>query len=757
MLLTWLLLCIQLCFECADSSGSTSTSSSLSVDAPSNSLSTVPWGITDITSSVTVPIMNASTSRPITIAANGTGQNKNPSTWSLWTANYPANCDNYFQSVWASPSLSSAWNASENAAYFSSAYDCLSSLASYASASESYEQSNVYVWWSTITRTEAADFVTATFTSTHYKLTTLCDGIPRAITGADASTYKTTYTRTDEYMSAAVVTYDTTYSTSTKPFTTPPPSCTLGCKACSMLMEAAEWSQSIYDTKSEIFTNVLFPWDCPFLPTPGDTNPLLPDDCQVDVWSAQLFYWPVTTINGNVCGKNGTTITPTPTGDGPNTYNLNGTILTSPTVYVSFYNLSYETAYFNSTSTYVGNTLMAFNASDIQSQRGYHGVDGYFSFNYADLPPNPVPSSAWFGQADCWFNKNYCIPIAMTSYAPALVFPSVFLHMTNFNPAWTAKQCVLGVEDDGIWDPPVACQPVSSLSGPALAPIASTTTVWTSQATPATPSSTPDHPPTQTMARTHTQTSSRQETSGVSFSHSLLVPSISVGHAPSSESSHLNVGGIIASALGMSRTSSDPPNMSFLNSILDQLSSSSTYSASTNGDPASSLAISAAPARGSDPIATFYHSTMEAYRESGTWAVINGTTFIAGQIVTIGSHILSIDPSGNILDGTATITLEAVNDEASATRASESSVYRTPNLSGVSTNNRSMTGSITSSSGSLSTANNLGITSMQSVKSSLIIQSSSTSDAVSSSFLQEYLAIWIFGWTAGAMALAIFL
>jgi len=714
----------------------------------------MPQATTDITSTVT--ITNASMSAPITVVANGTSQSDNPSTWSLWTTvNYPANCDNYFQSVWASPSLSSAWNASENAGYFSSAYDCLSSLASYASASESYEQSNVYVWWSTVTETEAADFVTETFTSTHYKLTTLCDGIPRAITGVNASTSKTTYTTTDEYMSATVATYRTTYSTSTKPFTTPPPRCTLGCKACSMLMEAADWTQSSYDAKSDYSANVLYPWDCPFLPTPDDTNPLLPEDCQVDVWSAQLFYWPVTTINGNVCGKSGTTITPTPTGDGPNTFNLNGTILTSPTVYVSFYNLSYETAYFNSTSSYIGNTLMAFNATDIQSQRGYHGVDGNFSFNYADLPPNPVPSSAWFGQADCWFNKNYCIPIATTSYAPALVFPSVFLHMTNFNPKWTAKQCALGVEGNGIWDPPVACQPVSSLSGPALAPITSTTTAITSPTTPATPSSTPDPPATETMTRTQTQTSTGQDASVTQSSNGVNPPSTSQAHPTPSTSSHLNIGGIIASVLGMSRTSSDPPDMSLPNSVSDQLSSSSVDSASMSGDPESPISISTAPTLGSEAVVTIDYSTMEAYRESENWAVIGGTTFKPGQTVTMGSHLLSIDPSGNILDGTATFTLESINEAVTATRASESSLSRTLNLSTEPTSSGIMTGSIVSSSGGLRTGNNLETTNMQSMGASSISQPSSTSDA-GSSLLQEQSVFWIFGWTAGAMALGIF-
>jgi len=669
---------------------------------------------------------------------------------SLWsTNNYPADCNAYYSTVSASPSASSAWNASQNTAFFSSAYDCLLSINSYVSASESFQKTDAWVWWTTVVSVETEWIDTYTYTTTSYELTTLCDGIPRAVTTEGAKSSSTTYTSTAIVRNATTTTYNSTYSTSTAPFTTPPPMCSLGCNACSMLYAAADWSQSSYDAKSDYTAEVAYPFDCPSAPDPDDTNKDGLEDCQVQVWSAQLFYWPVSTTNGNVCNKTGTTITATPTGDGPNTYNLNGTILTSPTVYVSFYNLSYESIHYNHTYSYVTDTLMSFNATDISSQRGYHGSDGTFSFDYADLPPNPVPSSAWFGQAICWFDSSECIPMATTAYAPALAFPSVFYNMSNLNPQWTAKQCALGVEGDGVWDPPVACQSASSVVGPALGPAIVTTTTSVIETTKPAPSATPTQPASQTSASdpmpastsvgsapaTASATAEAQSNVADTTEASLSNPtSVSValdtttptksqssnfvvdgntaspsgnGHTASSQgSTSRDVGGIIASALGMSRSSAisavlttqmsssqqqeDPnatdnvgttsqtgtlPNVvgtptSVIGDILGS-SWDTTTSVQSHAAPSATSAgsIHAPSVTGQDnspsddspsdqsAVLTIGGSTWTAATRSDGDMIIGGTTVAPSQTVTLGNQVVSINAAGEVVDGTSTLTI----------------------------------------------------------------------------------------------------
>lgn len=108
-----------------------------------------------------------------------------------------------------------------------------------------------------------------------------------------------------------------------------------------MLQAAADYSVTSLVSQSDYADlDIAFPFDCPYAPQPGDTNKDGVEDCVVEVWSAQMFYWPVTVTGGDLCNNTGTTVTAAPTGDGPNTFSLSDTILTSPTVYVSFYNLS---------------------------------------------------------------------------------------------------------------------------------------------------------------------------------------------------------------------------------------------------------------------------------------------------------------------------------------------------------------------------------------------------------------------------------
>ncbi|KAK5723450.1 hypothetical protein LTR15_005148 [Elasticomyces elasticus] len=419
--------------------------------------------------------------------------------WS--TVNYPTNCNAYYTSAGASPSALPKWNATQNSAFFSSAYDCLSSISVYVSSSTDWGYSNIQT--TTVTTTIPKIILTDTYTTTSYRLTTLCDGYPRVVTGVNASSTVLRSTSTHGLQESAKVTaFESTYSGA--PFPTPPPSCSLNCAACSMLIDAASYTFSSQYANNITDGEYISPVFCPYAPSPYDTDEDGSNDCQVDVYSAQLFYWPVTTVSGNICNKTGTTITATPTKEGlPNTSVLNNSItLTSPSVYVSFHNLSYITNNFNSTQSYVTNTLMAFPPDEILSMRGYHGEQGNFSLNLADLPPNQVPASAYFGQAVCQYDpETICLPILATPYQPALAFPSVFYQLSGFNTAWTGKSCQLGYAGGGIWDPPVALQAAETAEGPSAPnPVAYTTTSSAFTSTTAAPSITPVSGPAQTTS-----------------------------------------------------------------------------------------------------------------------------------------------------------------------------------------------------------------------------------------------------------------
>jgi len=240
----------------------TTSTDSTTASAPDSATSTTT------TSASATDVNNASTSAlnttTSTTAVNATTSHIS----SLWsTLVYPTDCNAYYST--ASPSALPGWNATQNSAAFASASNCLSSLNSYALASADWERSNVYVWGSTYTSLEPIGIETETISTTEYRLTTLCDGIPRAVTGVNASSTLTTRTSTVTYLSTArEITYTSTISVSTAPFTTPPPSCSLDCRQCSFLYDAFDYSISSNDAVSAYSQTYNVPYDCPGAPDP---------------------------------------------------------------------------------------------------------------------------------------------------------------------------------------------------------------------------------------------------------------------------------------------------------------------------------------------------------------------------------------------------------------------------------------------------------------------------------------------------------
>ena len=471
---------------------------------------------------------------------------------------------------------------------------------------------------------------------------------------------------------------------------------------------------------------------------------------------------PVTTINGDVCNKTGTTITATPTGNGPNTFVYQQSItLTSPSIYVSFWNLSYYTYNINKTQSYVINTLVAFPPNEIRTQRGYHGQDGNFSLNYADLPPNQIPASAWFGQGPCWPETSACLPIQKTSYAPALAFPAMFSNLATFDPRWTGSQCKVGYAGGGIWDPPVAATQQASAEGPGSAPVAYTTTSSASSTSPAAPiayttssgpvqtSSAPSIESSYTALPESTQPSSSPSVSAETPSTDAVAPSTPSSAAPSpsapessssqqeasspsSESSvhpqpgppvspssqqaasavpspssapevstasespasqqttsslsSDDVGGIIASVIGLSKTSSTAVTDSAseadlstssiseaspstqpsstdvagaLASVLAQGTTTTAVEDHTTQQPSPADPATATYASSATEYATFAlgSSTLSAIVQASGNLVVAGTTYTPGQTFSVDGQTATLGTGGAVIAGTSTIEI----------------------------------------------------------------------------------------------------
>ncbi|KAK3626486.1 hypothetical protein LTR56_019759 [Elasticomyces elasticus] len=221
---------------------------------------------------------------------------------------------------------------------------------------------------------------------------------------------------------------------------------------------------------------------------------LIPAACAVNTASLQLLYWPVSTVPGDLCHGNASTITATPTIPGqPNTVKYMTTTLTSPTVYFEFKNVYAIGTDYEAKSSYQ-NSLLPLPSASVSSRCGLLG--GGFgppqSMNYADFNM-PVPASAYRCQPKCWTNdrllattsgftyekyatENRCSTI-WDDYRPALAVPTEFATVfpsAGFKDGMDlACTFILNEAGDNIFfDPPKALTQVQSADGPsAPAPV----------------------------------------------------------------------------------------------------------------------------------------------------------------------------------------------------------------------------------------------------------------------------------------------
>ncbi|KAL4747523.1 hypothetical protein BDW72DRAFT_11955 [Aspergillus terricola var. indicus] len=277
-------------------------------------------------------------------------------------------------------------------------------------------------------------------------LTTLCDGIPRALgpremateyypgTGPCVSSYETdTYTQTF-YREPSVT-----------------PDCTLETSDCITIWQtysslSSSWRDSVVTSTPGDTNSPIRPYDCP---TPARTypeeNPC--SNCHFLPGTATLFYWPVTTAAGDLCLQNGTTIP----ASGPSTAIVNGETFISPTVYLSFTTIYAWSNRRGHPGSQCGvdhsNTIVSLHPSTLTSMRDhrnakYPRIGTAYPFNFAEFMPHEVgnytqsliPWPQYRGGQQCPLPDDNTCTMIRDDYMPWLMIPE---EVRDIDPGWS--------------------------------------------------------------------------------------------------------------------------------------------------------------------------------------------------------------------------------------------------------------------------------------------------------------------------------
>ncbi|KAK3621065.1 hypothetical protein LTR22_025350 [Elasticomyces elasticus] len=475
-----------------------------------------------------------------------------------------------------------AGNSSITAAHLAGTA-CLLESASYASANRS--------WLAVPGHTTVRNTTYLTYVKYFQYLpqptSTLCDGWPRA---------RGTY----EYLTInSTVTTRHTITSMITPYPTASPSCGVEGTACSDWWVSSQWcwfSRGIASLTDEAQSISCAPyWMSPPCTSPNDLTianyrpqtcpPQRNPNCQIAAKVMQLYYWPVTREDYDVCNRTGTTLANT----GVATAVVGHMTITSP--YVA-YSIPAMSAYDDcgAFGTVMTDIVISAHPSEVSS---YNGLGGYlkgdainYSFDFGDLAPNSLPADAWFRQQGvCTHYSNHtkissglkwpdlrCETIWEDQYSPILAVPTQPFALQS---GWAGCTPAFG-----LYDPPKALQTAEVLAS-VTTPVALTSPA----ATPAQTTSVPEQTSIESSVLVTTQSvdssvqtpqaasavqTSTQATPGsieMSSESPLAVssqqPSITSTAAPASSQDQSaspvaastsqatqNAGGIIASVLG---------------------------------------------------------------------------------------------------------------------------------------------------------------------------------------------------------------
>lgn len=268
-------------------------------------------------------------------------------------------------------------------------------------------------------------------------MTTLCDGRARAL--ESFKTYEVTMTETLDPPET-----NTIYA----PYTGVSPTCTIAQTACAAVASA-------------------FPDEYPRceLPPPPTTSLACaskPGDCYIgDPRDQKLYYWPVTTVSGDFCAQNGSTVFADPTNPpAPNTVVKDGYTFTSPTNYLSFAHIE---AVIHLDRPHVtacgpgGHDNVVVPITESFYSRGYKSGWVSYSFNFADF--NTIPADVFNRQRKCQGNPD-CRQGIEGQYTPIIPLPT---EIVNLEPDWVSAGCK--GTGDGYYIQPVALATPAPTSG----------------------------------------------------------------------------------------------------------------------------------------------------------------------------------------------------------------------------------------------------------------------------------------------------
>jgi hypothetical protein len=317
--------------------------------------------------------------------------------------------------------------------------ECLSSLNAAQSA---------YATWSTQSFVTTRSSEVYSWLDKNVPYTTLCDGRPRALT----TTYTTSTKTIDPPETLTIQNFGY------RDYTAPTPICTIAKAACSAFHSS--YASAVSDANTN---GAPSPTSSPLCRLYIPCNEM-PNYCFIYGRGGKLYYWPVTTTNGDFCAQNGSTIFAQPTNPPlPNTVITDGHTFTSPTNYASFSNIEaiihstrhrrFEcgTASYKDVFIPLTETFYSFGTA----------YSTYESFNFENL--NTVPVTAYEAQRKCR-NGRDCTTIE-GPYAPRVPLPTEIL---NLEPTeWKDAGCkgLHGVSNDYYMTPVALVTPAPTAKG----------------------------------------------------------------------------------------------------------------------------------------------------------------------------------------------------------------------------------------------------------------------------------------------------
>jgi hypothetical protein len=486
---------------------------------------------------------------------------------------------------------------------FAFASSCNSALISYTDAQYSFLMSSSTTY---VTNRHSTQYLSFSGTSCSTSVTDTFCGHPYG------TAFCTSYTTTVTY-------YYTTPSTVTTQasWTGTPPLCSINESDCSLLETVYTSSLSAWSANHSLH----YPKDVQCTTTPYDP---CAGQCGMTAGNARLLYWPVTTTNGDFCAQNGTTVTATPTGDGPNTVVFEGTTLTSPTVYMSLQMIGAEVVLQETAScgpTY-NNVLVPMQPSELSSRTGYQNF-GVASFNLANLN-SPLPYGVYTDQWKCQPNPLDQCPVVAGAYNPLLDIP--WKKLTHLDPYYSS--CTYGGRY-GAYDPPQAVQTAAGLT-----PEATTTA-----------SSTP-----------HSSSAEKQQPGSTA-------PAPGPGPTTSADAAHIssttkssgNIGDAIASVLGLSQ---DPvASTTAITAIIVTAPQEDDENTSVPSQSASKSPI---------VIATIHGQTLSADPSAPGNVIMNGNTMVQGESLVINNTPVVVGVGKVIIGGTSTVAIPTSGPSSSS-------------------------------------------------------------------------------------------